>query len=160
MINSLHLLFKSLPLHYGNTIKFGFISNFYRSQPPGICVTIRAWGFFISWSRRCCHGANLFRQTIQRFLNKSSVAFFTPFFTPWRRAFKLYTLSSILPVSRGFFRFWLQVSAFWRVYGQATKILFFLYGKMKTVSLGISNSVGNVRSMTTHDQIKPTTGNT
>ena len=68
--------------------------------------------------------------------------------------------SPILPVPKGFFRFWLQVPAFWCVYGQATKILFFLYGKIKTVSLGISNSVGNVQSMTTHDHIKPTTGNT
>ncbi len=38
-----------LSLWYGNIFKFGFISVFhYRSHTPGIDVTIRAWGFFMT----------------------------------------------------------------------------------------------------------------
>ncbi len=62
MNKSLHLPFNLIPLHYGCTIKFGFIygfSNIYHT--PGICATIRAWGFFM------------------------------PFVTPGRPAFKLNT---------------------------------------------------------------------
>ncbi len=83
MENIVDLRLNLIPLHYGNIIKFGFIYGFsYRSHPPGIDVTIRAWGFFYA------------------------------FFTPGRRAFKPYTprterlFSFLVTGSRFLVRIW------------------------------------------------------